>query len=101
MTAIQEFNSAFDKDIGERPNGLLQASMIEFANARSRTDIAKRLREHFDSVRVGESRMREILRPVVGYGFNEATGEYELNAAEQRESLRGGTWWIRQGRDVK
>lgn len=60
MTAIQEFNQDFGRSIDERPNGLLQSAMIELANERGRTDIAKRLREHFDSIRVAESRLREF-----------------------------------------
>ena len=62
MTAIQEFNSAFNHTVDERPNGLLQAAMIELANVRGRTDIAQRLRQQFDSVRVSEIRTKEFLQ---------------------------------------
>jgi hypothetical protein len=58
MTAIQEFNAVFDRTIDDRPNPDLQSAMIEFANARGRHDIARRLREQFDAQRVSASRER-------------------------------------------
>lgn len=43
---------------------------------------------------------RNILKPVVGYGFSEAVNDYVLNADEQPTPMRGGPsgrgWWFEQ-----
>jgi len=40
-------------------------------------------------------------KPQVGYGYNEQTGQYELNAAERREANRGFGWFYTQMKRFK
>jgi len=40
-------------------------------------------------------------QPVVGYGYNEQTGQYELNADERREANRGFGWFYTQMKRFK
>jgi hypothetical protein len=39
-----------------------------------------------------------LLVPVVGPGWSESTQSYAENVREWRESLRGASWWMKQGR---
>jgi len=95
MTAIDEFNQAFGLAI-TAPSRAAKLELIFFANKWGRPDIAQKLREHFDALRVQESIRRETLRPVVGAGWSAANQRYMENAAEARQHLRGANWWIKQ-----
>jgi hypothetical protein len=64
LTAIQQFNVAFNLEIAESPlpAAELQAQMVRHANAHGRPDIAQSLREQFDAGRVRASMAREKSR---------------------------------------
>lgn len=61
MTAIQEFNDAFGVAVLDPVAVEEQPALTLIANRKGRTDIAQRLREHFDAQRVAQIREREFL----------------------------------------